>query len=71
VHSYLVQYKADVDRLNQNTGRLRDSINANCGAKGKEWYRALMARTAARREGRMLAAPDLVSYAPAPHRVGP
>jgi hypothetical protein len=56
VHSYLVQYKADVDRLNQNTGRLRDSINANCGAKGREWYRALMARTAARREGRMLAA---------------
>jgi hypothetical protein len=56
VHSYLVQYKADVDGLNQNTGRLRDSINANCGAKGKEWYRALM---------------DLVSYAPAPHRVGP
>src|SRR5579872_1076967 len=66
VHSYLVQYKADVDRLNQNTGRLRDSINANCGAKGREWYRALMARTAARREGRMLAAlaaPDLMSYA--------
>lgn len=55
VHSYLVQYKADVDRLNQNTGRLRDSINANCGAKGREWYRALMARTAARREGRSLA----------------
>lgn len=71
VHSYLVQYKADVDRLNQKTGRLRDSINANCGAKGREWYGALMARTAARREGRMLAAPDLVSYARAPHRLGP
>lgn len=59
VHSYLVQYKADVDRLNQNTGRLRDSINANCGSKGREWYRALMARTAARREGRMLAATSI------------
>lgn len=53
VHNYFVQYKADVDRLNQNTGRLRDSINANCGEKGREWYEALMARTAARREGRM------------------
>ena len=53
VHDYFVQYKADVDRLNQNTARLRDSINVNCGQKGKEWYRALMARTAARREGHM------------------
>jgi hypothetical protein len=53
VHDYVVQYRADVDRLNKNTGRLRDSINANCGPKGREWYRALMARTAARREGRL------------------
>jgi hypothetical protein len=53
VHNHFVQFKAEVDRLNQNTGRLRDSINANCGERGQEWYRALMARTAARREGRM------------------
>lgn len=52
VHNYFVQYKADVDRLNQQTARLRDSINMNCGESGKEWYRALMARKAARREGR-------------------
>lgn len=52
VHNYFVQYRADVERLNQQTGRLRDSININCGESGKEWYRALMARKAARQEGR-------------------
>ena len=53
VHNYFVQYKADVDRLNQNTARLRDSIYLNCGEKGRQWRQALMARTAARRAGRM------------------
>lgn len=53
VRGYLVQYRTDLDRLNKNTARLRDSIRDNCGEPGRGWYRALMARTAARREGRL------------------
>ena len=31
---------------------LRNAIATNCGPKGRAWYQALMARTAARREDR-------------------
>ena len=43
----MVQYQADLDRLNHKTGDLRDSINRNCGPKGRAWYQALMTRTCA------------------------
>jgi len=52
VNTYCDRYRDDVNRLNDRTGKLRDAINANCGAAGRAWYQALMARTAARREGR-------------------
>lgn len=52
LNTYCQRYKADLDRLNERTGNLRDAIAANCGPKGRAWYQALMARTAARREDR-------------------
>jgi len=51
VRVYRDRYKQDLDRLNMETGRLRDSIGANCGEQGRRWHRALMERKA-RREGR-------------------
>jgi hypothetical protein len=53
VHTYCQRYKEDVERLNARTGKLRDAIAVNCGAPGRAWYQALMARTAARRDGRL------------------
>ncbi|MEY8330827.1 hypothetical protein AALB81_16140 [Lachnospiraceae bacterium 48-33] len=32
------------DRLNQQTGIIRDKIRAECGQRGKEWYNRLMER---------------------------
>jgi hypothetical protein len=52
LQTYCQRYEADLDRLNKRTGGLRDAIAANCGSKGRAWYQALMARTAARRDGR-------------------
>ncbi|GAA3294269.1 hypothetical protein Dvina_50455 [Dactylosporangium vinaceum] len=52
IQAHRERYLQDVQRLNRATGELRDAINANCGEKGRRWYQALMARTAARREGK-------------------
>jgi hypothetical protein len=53
IRAHRDRYLQDVQRLNQETGRLRDSIGKNCGAPGRRWYDALMKRTQARREGRL------------------
>jgi len=52
IQEHRERYLQDVQRLNRATGELRDAIGANCGDKGRKWYQALMARTAARREGK-------------------
>jgi len=52
IQAHRERYEQDVHRLNRETGRLRDSIGANCGAPGRRWHQALMERTKARREGR-------------------
>jgi cold shock CspA family protein len=41
--------KREVDRLNKQTGELRDMIRDRCGARGRAWYNALMERTAIRK----------------------
>jgi hypothetical protein len=52
IRTYRDRYEQDVHRLNRETGRLRDSIGANCGAQGRRWHQALTERTKARKEGR-------------------
>jgi hypothetical protein len=52
IRDHRERYLQDVHRLNRATAQLRDSINANCGEKGRKWYQALMARTKARQEQR-------------------
>lgn len=53
IEGYCLRYKEDLDRLNIQTGYLRDSIGKNCGEPGRRWYEALMQRTIDRREGRL------------------
>ncbi|MEU4623525.1 hypothetical protein AB0G04_26570 [Actinoplanes sp. NPDC023801] len=53
IRAHRDRYIQDVQRLNQETGNLRDSIGANCGAPGRRWHDALMKRTKARKEGRL------------------
>jgi len=43
---------AEVRRLNAQTGELKLAIRDRCGSRGREWYRALEARTEARRKWR-------------------
>jgi hypothetical protein len=52
IRAYRDRYEQDLQRLNRETGRLRDAIGANCGAQGRRWHQALMERTRARKEGR-------------------
>jgi hypothetical protein len=52
IRAHRDRYEQDVQRLNRETARLRDSIGANCGAQGKRWHQALTERTRARKEGR-------------------
>lgn len=51
VRTHRERYEQDVQRLNRETGRLRDSIGANCGAQGRRWHQALLERTKARKKG--------------------
>ena len=51
IEGYIAKYKADLDRLNHQTGSLRDAIGIHCGPKGRQWYEALMKRTEARKRG--------------------
>lgn len=52
IRTYRDRYEKDLTRLNQETGRLRDAIGAQCGAEGRRWHQALMERTRARKDGR-------------------
>ncbi len=53
MHQFRVPYDDELKQRNQATGRLRDAIRDNCGEKGQEWYRGVMERAEARREGRL------------------
>ena len=53
MHQFRVRYDDELKQRNQATGRLRDAIRDNCGEKGQEWYRGVMERAEARREGRL------------------
>jgi hypothetical protein len=53
MHQFRVRYDEELKQRNQATGRLRDAIRDNCGEKGREWYRGVMERAEARREGRL------------------
>jgi len=50
IQTHRDRYEQDLHRLNHETGRLRDSIGANCGAQGRRWHQALMERKRARKE---------------------
>jgi hypothetical protein len=52
IRTYRERYEKDLTRLNQETGRLRDAIGAQCGAEGRRWHQALAERTRARKVAR-------------------
>ncbi len=51
IRQFAADYRADLHRLNKETGELRDGIRDNCGLPGRQWYDALMKRTQDRRDG--------------------
>jgi chromosome segregation ATPase len=46
------EWRSEVERLNQQTGKLRDRIKNHCGRPGQDWYDELMARKAQRQATR-------------------
>ena len=49
VRTYRDNLHQELQRLNNETARLRDAIGANYGSQGHQWHQALVERSKARR----------------------